>query len=110
VTNYEINTGILLLEHAYPIDIHQVPAVKVDINLILESANSLDLQTGAWLNVIGYVVRQSPKLWEPPRLNSDAPKLGLNMVQALVIWSAGALRIGDYERTLLLHQQTAKEA
>lgn len=82
--------------------------------MILESLKREDTQVGAWVNVMGYVdemlkerkreqcqehgatglaKRGEDELWQRPR----AVRV---RVQAVMLWSAGGVKIGEYERTL----------
>ena len=71
----------------------------VDIDLVLESTEPSTLVTGTWVNVIGYTrstrlhVRKSKAQLRQPEGESSS-------LQAVLIWTAGALKITDYEITL----------
>jgi hypothetical protein len=69
--------------------------VDVDINLLLETVKAIDLQVGAWLNVLGYV-RNRPF----PAVETSPFERKSIYVEAVMIWTAGAIRIGEYERVL----------
>ncbi|KAF1983256.1 hypothetical protein K402DRAFT_338718 [Aulographum hederae CBS 113979] len=84
VQRYEIPTATLVLSHDYP----REPAPKhahVNIDHLLESVKSEDIQSGVWLNVVGYVSQHTPKSVH---------------VQALMMWSAGSIKLDVYERAL----------
>ncbi|EDN08993.1 nuclear telomere cap complex subunit, Ten1 superfamily [Histoplasma capsulatum] len=123
VSSYNVSTGHLLLEHNYPITKRPIPSIAVDISLLLEQLKATDLQVGAWLNVLGYIREQpstksllspaDPK-WPPPagadRNSSSPPSPPLLpspsgaarsvFVEAVMVFSADAVRLGEYERVL----------
>lgn len=68
----------------------------MDINNILDSVNRNDLQVGAWLNVLGYV-RSETQRGDGPVPPSPANHI---YIEALMIFAAGALHIGEYEKAL----------
>lgn len=82
--------------------------------MILESLKREDTQVGAWVNVMGYVERvmkegkrgqgraqgntalaKDERGWE-----LEEPKAVRVKVQAIMLWSAGGVKIGEYERIL----------
>ena len=114
VTRYTLSTGVLELQHAY----HPPPKIPiialVDVNVVLEGLKREDTQVGAWINVVGYVeevVRegmrgqgQVQEDMDPATRNGarvrDGPRVVRVRVQAIVLWNAGGVKIGEYERTL----------
>jgi Telomere capping, CST complex subunit len=56
-----------------------------------------DLQIGAWLNVVGYIARASPQTGRADVIKDSG---NLPTVQALMMWNAGPLKIGEYETAL----------
>lgn len=114
VTRYNVSTGTMELQHAYPSPPHIPTVALVDVNVILESLEREDTQVGAWVNIMGYVERslkegkreqgqaqgrtllaKDKRKWE-----LEAPKAVRVKVQAIMLWSAGGVKIGEYERTL----------
>ncbi|OJJ36654.1 hypothetical protein ASPWEDRAFT_50104 [Aspergillus wentii DTO 134E9] len=86
VTKYNVATGHLILEHNYPrsrADLQQQHTVSVDINALLETVTWEELRVGAWINVLGYV-RRVQSLY----------------VEAIMVFPAGAIALGEYERVL----------
>ena len=83
--------------------------------MILESLKREDTQVGAWVNIMGYVERilkegkrEQRQAQERALLAKDkrkweleAPKVVRVKVQAIMLWSAGGVKIGEYERTLV---------
>ena len=107
--------GHLILEHNYPRSKSEPPAVSVDINAVLESLTAEDLRVGTWLNVLGYVRDSNPP--EPSVSSSQQDSQISNsqssaaattvkvsarpiFVEAVMIFPAGAIALGEYERIL----------
>jgi hypothetical protein len=67
----------------------------VDVNLLLESLDSSQTRLGEWMNVMGYVTSKGPSKTAGP--NCDC---GHTTVQAIVFWSAGPVKLDEYERAL----------
>ncbi|KAL4813226.1 CST complex subunit Ten1 [Aspergillus spinulosporus] len=97
VKTYNISTGRLVLEHNYPRTKKQPkqdpPSVSVDVNAVLETVTWEELCVGAWVNVIGYVRRE-------PGQNSKGEPSDSVYVDAVVVFPAGAVDLGEYERIL----------
>lgn len=120
VKTYDVSKGHLYLEHNYPRPKHgngtgateSACSVPVDINATLETMRSEDLSVGAWLNVLGYV-RHQRQVWqsqpppkqrqrqqEPPQ-NEAGPTITHSVyVDAVMVFPAGSVEIGEYERIL----------
>ncbi|KAJ5172140.1 hypothetical protein N7492_004733 [Penicillium capsulatum] len=109
VRQYDISVGHLTLEHNYPRNRTESGAVSVDINAVLESLKSEDMRVGAWLNVLGYVRESTPpassfsssqtssqQSAEMPARVSPRPVY----IEAVMVWPAGAIALGEYERIL----------
>jgi Telomere capping, CST complex subunit len=98
VTRYDISTGCLILEHGYPTNLKTPATIPVDINLLLETIKGDEIQAGAWLNVLGYVREQAPQQNDSRAL---APETEASIyIEAVMVFSAGAIHVGDYERIL----------
>ena len=109
MVNYNVSRGRLLLEHAYPSHLSPLPRVTVDVRLTLESVNSTDFQAGSWLNVIGYVRRSSQRQEKRKGPDADHGSILEDLdVQAVMIWDAGAIKVGDYEAILAHQKEVAK--
>lgn len=116
VTRYAVSTGVIELQHAYPPQPHTSTVALVDVNVILESLKREDTQVGAWVNVMGYVgeVLKDGKREQGQGQGQgktglgkrkgdmvcEGPRVVRARVQAIMLWSAGGVRIGEYERTL----------
>lgn len=96
VTSYTIASAQLTLQHNFP----HASGVKalVDVRLLLEKLTAEQTSIGQWVNVIGYIASPSPA----PVKQQSKREMGVPSVQiqALVLWSAGPLDIGRYERCL----------
>ncbi|KAK8153002.1 CST complex subunit Ten1 [Phyllosticta citrichinensis] len=84
VERYDVTKGILILKHAYPTILPPIDAY-VNVEHALESAHSTDLQTGAWVNIVGYVGTKSRDKVH---------------VQAIMMWAAGPLKLDEYEKAV----------
>jgi hypothetical protein len=95
ILEYDVELGRLCVEHAFPADTHPTPKAYVDLNMVLGNMKPQDLGFGMWLNTIGYVRLSSENS------SGDRPSLGqIPIVQAVMIWPAGALNVQQYETTL----------
>lgn len=93
VTNYSTKTAVLTLEHNHPPG-NGLKAL-VDIELLLGSIKSHESRIGEWVNVMGYI--------SAPKQNQSVQPNGVKMevlVQAIVLWSAGPLKLDRYEEGL----------
>ncbi|KAL6721330.1 hypothetical protein ACLMJK_000433 [Lecanora helva] len=103
VTNYSVSNAILSLQHAYPSPQSSNVVATVDVNLLLESLKRENTQIGAWVNVIGYLeeVCDDKRLMKDKRRDAaERAKMIYVKLKAIMLWSAGSLIIGEYERAL----------
>lgn len=100
ITRYTAATGTLTLEHAYPPPPHVYSVASVDVNLLLSTLKMTDTQVGEWVNVMGYLEADPTKRGRGKEKREDK-EVTLVRVQAIVLWSAGSVRLGDYEDALL---------
>ncbi|KAB8271261.1 CST complex subunit Ten1 [Aspergillus minisclerotigenes] len=86
VKTYNITTGHLILEHNYPRckPTQEPPSIPVDVNAVLGTVTADELRVGAWVNVLGYVRREESSVY----------------VEAVMVFRAGAIAVGEYERIL----------
>ncbi len=99
MTKYSVKTGIAILEHAFPPPPHINPTAVVDVTLLLSTMKSTDLQVGHWVNIIGYLEAR-PSWW---RQEIGGETVGAK-VQAIMLWSAGGVKLGEYEKALAERQ------
>lgn len=98
VQDYDEDTALLTVEHKYPPGVRsRYCEALVDVRLVLETVERAVLQKGAWVNVVGYV------LFVERRDHKAKAAIGVPMVQALLMWDAGAVRVDQYEQVLRGH-------
>lgn len=99
VSDYSAATGTLTVQHAYPPPPYTTPNAFVDVRLLLETLKTTDTEIGEWVNVVGYVERD-----ETVRRDRDVGKelegTGTVRVQAIMLWSAGGVKLKDYEEAI----------
>lgn len=111
MVDYEVTKAHLHVEHPHPQDADDKPSTAVEINHVVATIKSTELQAGSWLNVIGYVRRsRSPKNKRKRMADAFVTSQPQVLVQAVLIWNAGAIKIADYERTLAHQQELEKLA
>jgi hypothetical protein len=81
-------------------------AALVDVKLLLENLKHEQTQTGEWVNVIGYISPTEQMAKRHQFLGSSATQQV--HVQALLLWSAGPLKLGRYEHALEKFTPAAK--
>lgn len=90
---YNTKTGEVPLQHKSQ-DCRDKTAL-VDVNLLLETLSTSLMRIGEWVNVVGYVTKQESKLCH------DGKNVGrFTSVQAIIYWSAGAIKIDEYEEAV----------
>lgn len=118
MVQYDVKRGVLALQHACPPPPHRATVALVDVTLLLETLAGTDTQVGEWVNVIGYVAAPGDKGsraggakggGETGRgRRDDAEGRGYSVrVQAIMLWSAGSVKIEEYERALAERQRVA---
>jgi len=105
VVDYNEQNGCLTVEHRYPRVVTGPACISavVDLGLVLETTRCSLLQTGSWVNVVGYVQSvatvkrriSSAKANRQSNVETSLPK-----VQAVLIWDAGAVQLDKYEETI----------
>ena len=108
---YDVQSGRLHLRHDVPRSSKPAVSALVDIDLLLETIVSTDTSVGEWINVTGYVTRIEPPATAEGggvQRSTGRPEKGKTgplpstvvHVQAVMLWSAGAVRVREYETTL----------
>ena len=105
VTKYALSTGVLEIQHAYPYEFDTIVIAVVDVKLLLENLKREDTVVGAWVNIVGYVEEVNTKREKGKELEGNLGqgkirRVNLVKVQAIMLWSAGSIKIGEYERAL----------
>jgi hypothetical protein len=65
---------------------------RVNIDLVLENIKNVDLQFGAWINIVGFTC-------EPSSSHKGATGVEVD-VKALMVWNAGYFNVRDYEQAV----------
>ncbi|KAL8673613.1 MAG: hypothetical protein Q9168_001968 [Polycauliona sp. 1 TL-2023] len=111
VSRYEITTGTLCLEHAYPnSSAGKHVTAAVDVNLLLGTLKYTDTQIGEWVNVMGYVQRSEERRDAKKKsLKCEDAKGGSERrvvkLQAVMLWSAGGIKVWQYEKALEMRKK-----
>ncbi|KAF2092397.1 hypothetical protein NA57DRAFT_50421 [Rhizodiscina lignyota] len=102
VDKYDVKSGTLSLSHTYPKDIPTPIMAFINVDHVLESVRSADLEVGAWINVVGYIIdSKEEKVLKKSRKSSRRQQGTLSIrVQAIMLWSAGMLNVDAYEKAL----------
>ena len=93
--HYALATGTLSLNHKNTDHSQNNATALVNVDLLLTELKSTDVQVGEWVNVIGYVevfdVSSNKKV--------QCPEM-MCQVKAIMLWSAGAIKLAEYECAL----------
>ncbi|GAB7343557.1 hypothetical protein MBLNU457_1565t1 [Dothideomycetes sp. NU457] len=109
VDGYDISTATLTVRHNYPSSA-TIPRVYVSIELALETTTKKETDVGAWINVVGTVVDSSQVEAvvqggsKAGRRRSRSRSRGIT-VQATLVWSAGNIKLDDYEKAVEFRKQ-----
>jgi hypothetical protein len=79
---YDTTTGVLTARHDYRSNNH---VAKVTIEHVREQLPSTTATIGSWINIVGYVQQST---------------VSETTVQAVMLWTAGPMKLVDYERAL----------
>ena len=89
VDRYDTKTATLTLAHNYPPNT-PTSLARVNIDQVLKTIASTDLEVGAWLNVVGYVSNRETEQTRDMR-----------RLQAIMLWNAGpGFQVEQYEAAL----------
>ena len=99
VDTYDSELAILRLRDRFPATSATSGAANVDVNNLLDVLNVETTQVGAWVNVIGYV-RQNIEMQPTSKSRGST-------VDAVLIWSAGAVKLDEYEAAVTALQDSA---
>lgn len=110
---YDVASATLTLKHRYP-EHSPDRRIVVDIDHLLEDMDRHNLDCGAWVNVMGYVkgaLEQHPAektggaRSEKESRRQSRVGHGCLLVAPIMLWSAGAIDLGAYERALEARKQ-----
>lgn len=94
MTGYDKKSAILTLEHNFPVD-NGIKA-SVNVQLLLNILKSHETRIGEWVNIVGYIVDKDGQQGTKNRV----PTTEIS-VQAIVLWSSGAIQLDAYERSIM---------
>lgn len=94
MTSYSSQTATLVLEHNYPKGNHL--KAFVDVEHLLGTLKSSETQVGEWVNVMGYITPEPRDEHTMETQNTWKSAF----IQAIVLWSAGPIRLDKYESSL----------
>jgi hypothetical protein len=110
VHEYKIETATLVLKGEYDFtpNAPQHLIIFAGIHNVLESIKSDLLQVGAWVNIVGYVKPPTHvHVAAPSRKRRKSSKmLSIPTLEVLLIWSAGAIKLTDYQSAVRSFQST----
>ncbi|KAI5359499.1 putative CST complex subunit Ten1, fungal protein [Septoria linicola] len=108
---YHHQSATLVLQLDFPSKHSNVSTVLANIDNVLDTVNHDLLQTGAWLNIVGYVRKPAKARTVPSSTNSQRSgrrsRRVTPLVDVLLIWSAGAVKLDDYQSAVRSYQDTA---
>ena len=96
---YDSDRAVLHLRDRFPATSATLGAAKVNVNNLLDVLNVETTQVGAWINVIGYVQQTHESR------STSIPQA--SVVDAVLIWSAGAIKVDEYEAAVKALQITS---
>lgn len=109
VHEYAIDRGTLVLKGEYAVN-SSPPTVFARIDNVLESVNSELLQVGAWVNIIGYVGPCTLIPTTSSKRKNTNKMLSIPTVEVLMIWSAGTVKLTDYQSAVRSFHSTSIQA
>jgi hypothetical protein len=95
---YDSERAVLQLRDRFPATSASGIA-NVNVNNVLDALNVETTQVGAWVNIIGYMrhTTETRSTWDQRT----------SIVDAVLIWSAGAIKLDDYEAAVRALQARA---
>ena len=99
---YDVPSARLILRQHYPATAKSVPTAVVDVENLVDSLDPDILETGTWLNVMGYVCSK-------PEGVKLSRKARVGFVDATRLWSAGTIRLEKYQAAVEGLQQCIVE-
>ncbi|KXT05741.1 hypothetical protein AC578_1083 [Pseudocercospora eumusae] len=112
---YSGKRGFLVLKQDFPATTAKSPMVLANISSLLETMNRDLLQTGAWINIVGYVRKPARSA-----INEDVRRDGktstrrrpisIPYLEAIMIWSAGAVNVTSYTSAARSYQESLPTA
>ncbi|KAK4503752.1 hypothetical protein PRZ48_004667 [Zasmidium cellare] len=110
VQTYQGESATLLLSGSHAISSRATRLVHVNIEELLPSVNHELLQVGAWLNIVGYTRKAEPATSSLASKSGKharrSNRLRTTVVDAIMIWTAGAIKLDDYSSAVRSYQAT----
>jgi hypothetical protein len=95
VDSYNTSTATLLLKDRFPAG---TSSTAVNVANIIDALNVELIQVGAWVNTIGYVRESGRQITVTGSKFTMHSDLGpVTAVDAVIMWSAGAVKLDAYE-------------
>lgn len=108
VQEYMIDTATIVLKGEYTASTSPDLTVFAGISNVLESVNSELLQVGAWVNIVGYA-KPRTLISAPTKKHKKGSKpLSIPSIEVLLIWSAGAVKLTEYQSAVRSFQSTSR--
>lgn len=95
----------MVLKERFPSSSKHITAC-VDVKNITDSLDVKLTQVGAWINVVGYYKEPIAVIDGKTRTDTDKSVATSVKVDAVLIWSAGAVKLDDYEAGVKAMQAT----
>ena len=98
----------MTIKDQYPASGKDVSTSVVDVNAVLGSMKHELLETGAWLNIIGYVRPLPEAISNRAGTKTKLPNQTVIFVEAVIVWSAGAIKVDPYNAALTEFQNSCQ--
>lgn len=104
VNGYDAKTATVTLKDRYPAIEHGAATALVSIGNVLETSKHTELEVGAWINIVGYVSEQTSATANTKPLRKNDPSRQSTRVDAVMLWSAGAIKKASYDNSVRQYQ------
>lgn len=109
VHEYNVPAGMLMLRDDFPVVTNTGSTIMAKVDNEMLSLNTELLETGAWINIIGYV-RKTVKVRVPTRdlsgRRASKTAIKLPVVDVTLVWSAGAIQHDKYQAAVKSYRGT----
>lgn len=109
VHQYMIDSGTLVLKGEYAATGSKDLTIFAGIDNVLESVNHELLQIGSWVNIVGYVRPQTQVAVPSKKRRKSNKTVSIPTVEVYLLWSAGAIKLIDYQSAVRSFQSTSRE-
>ena len=106
VHEYNVTSGTVTLRDRFPptFENGRIVLAKVDNEML--SLNTELLQVGAWVNIIGYARKPVRVKVATQRVSGKKAPNKVPLVDATMVWSAGAIQHDKYQAAVKSYQTT----